>query len=64
MSEEILKGHQIHRSKIMIKIIFYFLEKIVNLKKKKKYINMHQKDFEKSLTINLISHSNNFFVQI
>ena len=45
MSEEILKGHQIHRSKNYDRL-FLLLEKIVNLKKEE-YINMHQKDFEK-----------------
>ena len=35
MSEEILKGHQIHRSKNYDKDYFLFLEKIVNLKKRR-----------------------------
>ena len=37
MSEEILKGHQIHRSKNYDKDYFLFLEKIVNLKKEEIY---------------------------
>ena len=46
MSEEILKGHQIHRSKNYDKDYFLFLEKIVNLRKEE--INQYaSKRFQK-----------------